>query len=374
MVLFGGHRTGVYQGLTLTEFGQRHSRPDGGSDLTHQGGKTLKKMGATTVTTDQATENAITYFVMKLRPLLRMAAGSDLLFPGLGVGNSKHAAAALNIKENRLAEMSGGNTNRRFHASITFHYVEQGKLTARQAELLAFYRRHSSDQANRGHEQRSRRELDSTAQRQLLQAMRAEAGQAQEPDKPVAGPSGLQATTTTDELVAGPSGLQATTTEEPVAGPSGLQATTTEEPAASPSRLQATTTEEPVAGPSGQQETAAGPSQQNKRRRSRSSSSSSTSSSTTSRHRNQNQVRHEAQEFSPAAASTDDSEHVDKHIRPFLLARRRNARGVVHHRRQWADLDLAIDKFLSENADLAIDKPSTLIALKMRDEKNRQGL
>ena len=57
LCLKSGHRTGIWKGLTTKELTTRHLRPEGGSDITHVGGKNKQNMGATTVIFDERTDD-----------------------------------------------------------------------------------------------------------------------------------------------------------------------------------------------------------------------------------------------------------------------------------------------------------------------------
>ena len=184
LCLKSGHRTGIWKGLTLKEFRTRHQRSEVGSDITHLGGKNKKHMGATTVVIDDRTDDAVMFYVSSVRGLLRKGSSSDLLLPGLDVTSQRNAAKALGLSPERLSTVCNGNNCRRFHASAGFALQESGNLTDAETRLLAFYRRHSAGIAERTYEQRSRRELDSRAQRGFLEKMTALEAEA------VAGPSG----------------------------------------------------------------------------------------------------------------------------------------------------------------------------------------
>ena len=81
---------------------------------------------------------------------------------------------ALGRPVSELNYLTKGNSCRRFHASLTFYYEERGELTPGEMRLLAFYRRHDPRTAERSYEQRSRRALDSRAQRNMLRLMDSE--------------------------------------------------------------------------------------------------------------------------------------------------------------------------------------------------------
>ena len=177
LTLQSGHRTGVWTGLTVAEFRARVRRDDG-SDVVHIGGKNLRRMGGTTVVLDARTDALVTFYIKKLRHLLRSARKGDALFPGLQTHDASVAAKALGVPQKHLNAIAKGNSCRRFHASLGFHFQERGNLTQSQMRLLAFYRRHSSAVAERTYEQRNRRELDSGIQRKMLALMRSAKGDA----------------------------------------------------------------------------------------------------------------------------------------------------------------------------------------------------
>ena len=191
MCIMSGHRTGIWSGLTVKEFEDRVHRPDGGSDVTHMGGKNRKSMGGTTLVLDRTTDCMVTFYLAYVRPLLRKAGSSDALLPGVCVASQDKVAAALGVRASRLQYLTAGNNCRRFHSSLSFHLQEQGKLSVSESRLLAFYRRHSASVAELHYEQRSRRELDSGAQRGLLAQMSRLVETEADDLEAVPGPSGL---------------------------------------------------------------------------------------------------------------------------------------------------------------------------------------
>ena len=109
MSVLAGHRTGVWQGLTLDEFQDRHHLPDGAADIWYVGGKNIRRMGGTTVALDKDTECALTFFVGMLRRHLRTAKGSDRLLPGLDVYHQgQHASRALGVPPKKNSRDDGG--------------------------------------------------------------------------------------------------------------------------------------------------------------------------------------------------------------------------------------------------------------------------
>ena len=186
--IFAGHRTGIWEGLRLREYQERSRDAAGGYNITHIGGKNKKSMGATTVIVEERADSIIAYYVQYLRPLLRSAATSELLFPGLQSHSFLHASKALKTSEKTLRSICRGNDCRRFHASACLYLEERGDLTPAEMRLVAFYRRHSAEVAERTYERRSRRELDAGIQRKVLSLLSKV--QKEQSAGPVQGPAG----------------------------------------------------------------------------------------------------------------------------------------------------------------------------------------
>ncbi|KAF0299726.1 hypothetical protein FJT64_003423 [Amphibalanus amphitrite] len=111
----------------------------------------------------------------------RDAEAAEPWLAGSGSADSAVAGASASVSEN---------------PSLLSHFLEEmADFTPTQTRLLAYYRRHSSQVAEKRYEQRSRRQLDSTSQRQLLaraaEHIRSPLEESPAAEEPVAGPSGI---------------------------------------------------------------------------------------------------------------------------------------------------------------------------------------
>ncbi|KAF0298396.1 hypothetical protein FJT64_004263 [Amphibalanus amphitrite] len=173
IVLFSGHRTGVWTGITLEEWEKRESNGPRTMVL-YEGGKNRRVMGATTAVLSTEQASLVSLFVQRARSLLPTATNSDLLFPGLQPHNlSGIEDDFVGLKKGELTRMCGGNICRQFHSSLTLTLADKNLLTAEDSRRAAFYRRHSLGVAERVYDRRHQAATDAAIQGRVLDVMMA---------------------------------------------------------------------------------------------------------------------------------------------------------------------------------------------------------
>ena len=155
MHVMAGHRTGVFEGLLLSEWQLRRREDDGSIHIQRAGGKNRRYTGATTVVLEADLDLLLALYVERARPLLRTAARSEVLFPGLQPHGLHGVEHVFRLRPGEFRRLLGGHVGRQWHASVTLDLERRGLLTADQSRRAANYRRHSLAVAERVYDRRN---------------------------------------------------------------------------------------------------------------------------------------------------------------------------------------------------------------------------
>ena len=166
-----GHRTGVYQNLTLQEFKEAVETEDG-LVINHVGGKTRRTYKTVQVPVSAELYDLLMWYCSKLQPCLgRNEEATKLLLPHLNPFDQDSMNLRIpELKHLEYQKLLRGNRTRRYHDQLTHELDERNMLENTNARELASFRCHSESVASRTYDARNKAARASRASRELLEA------------------------------------------------------------------------------------------------------------------------------------------------------------------------------------------------------------
>ena len=139
-----GHRTGVYQNMTVDEF-QRAVHTDEKIVITHVGGKRRGSYKTEQVPVSMKLNRLLKWYVANLQPhLSRTQQSRVLLFPQLNPWDTASLDLGITEIENiRYARLLRGNRTRRQNVQLTHDLDDTKKLQGTNVRELAMIRCHA---------------------------------------------------------------------------------------------------------------------------------------------------------------------------------------------------------------------------------------
>ena len=169
-----GQRTQVYAELTLEEFANARSRPDGPLAAVQMAGKEGAKYGPATAIFQPPGAESARYFLSHLRGHLPSAETSQALFPGPLMYPSQQAEASSQFFGEPMRFLMGGQL-RRWHTTVVEKFHREGKITSQARQDLCTFRRHATKTAQVHYDLVSREERDVLASQEFYRLVGATA-------------------------------------------------------------------------------------------------------------------------------------------------------------------------------------------------------